>query len=148
MEDLVFDVLERSIEEYVGDTKRIYLTGLSMGGYGTFYFGSKYPDKFAALVPVCGGVLLPRESRQYHSRENNSPYMETARKIGSKPIWIFHGGADPVVPPAESRRMKEAFESLGIIVRYTEYPEVGHNSWENAYSEPELLDWMLSQKLK
>jgi predicted esterase len=79
------------------------------------------------------------------SPDDNSPYTEAAKKIGKTPVWIFHGGDDPVVPVTESRRMNEALGTLGGEVHYTEYPGVGHNSWEKAYAEPELLTWMLSK---
>lgn len=149
MERMVMEILTRSIEEYSGDPDRVYLTGLSMGGYGTFYFGSKYPEKFAALAPVCGGVLLPRDSRNFKMEDSlNSPYTDVASKIGSKPIWIFHGDADPVVPVDESRRMKKAFDVIGVDVRYSEYPGVGHNSWDLAYAEADFAEWILSEKLR
>src|SRR5437016_13047924 len=79
--------------------------------------------------------------------DDNSPYLEAAKKIGKTPVWIVHGGDDPVVPVTESRRMNEAMKTLGGEVRYTEYPGVGHNSWEKAYAEPELLTWMLSKTI-
>lgn len=146
MERVVFNALERTIEEYNGDTNRLYLTGISMGGYGTFYFGSKYPKKFAALVPICGGVIPPFRSRIPTAEPTGDPYAEAARKIGQTPIWIFHGGADPVVPVSESRRMRDELRELSIHVKYTEYPGVGHDSWDRAYAESGLFGWMLSQR--
>jgi len=146
MEALVFGALEASIEEFNGDTERIYLTGLSMGGYGTFYFGAKYRGKFAALAPICGGVVPPRELREADPASLEKRYLETASKIGKTPTWIFHGSDDYRVPVSESRNMSEAFEEVGGVVKYTEYEGVGHNSWDRAYSEPELLPWMLSKR--
>ena len=144
MADVAMAALEHAQKEFHGDATRTYLTGLSMGGYGTWYLGGKYPGKFAALVPICGGILVPDKARA-QSADDNSPYTEAAEKIGKTPVWIFHGGDDPVVPVTESRRMNEAMKALGGEVHYTEYPGVDHNSWDKAYAEPELLPWMLSK---
>ena len=79
---------------------------------------------------------------------NVDPYAEAAKKIGNtQPIWIFHGGADPVVPVGESRKMLDALKTLGSHVKYTEYEGVGHNSWDKAYAEPDLPTWMFSRSL-
>ena len=145
MADMVMALLAAAQKEFHGDSARTYLTGLSMGGYGTWYLAGKYPGKFAAIVPICGGVLVPDMARQ-QSADDNAPYTEAAKKIGGQtPVWIFHGGDDPVVPVTESRRMNDAMKALGGEVHYTEYPGVGHNSWEKAYAETELLTWMLSK---
>jgi predicted peptidase len=145
MEQLALKTLQSAIEEYNGDPDRVYLTGLSMGGYGTFYLGSKYPGKFAALVPVCGGIVPPFRARETNTVQGD-PYLDAAKKIGSTPTWIFHGGADPVVPVSESRKMAEALKKVGNRVKYTEYEGVGHNSWDRAYSDPGLFGWMLSKR--
>ena len=144
MADVAMAALAQAQKEFHGDPQRLYLTGLSMGGYGTWYLAGKYPGKFAAIVPICGGILVPDMAR-VQPADDNSPYTEAARKIGKTPVWIFHGGDDPLVPVTESRRMNEAMKALGGEVHYTEYPGVGHNSWEKAYAEPELLPWMLSK---
>lgn len=150
METQAFAALEASIEEFNGDRSRLYLTGLSLGGYGTWAFGYKYPKKFAALVPVCGGVTSRRRFSvpDWHptARAPADPYTETARGIGNVPVWAFHGDQDQRVPVEESRKLTEALKSLGGIVRYTEYPGVPHNSWDRAYAEPDLIPWLLSQK--
>jgi len=143
--DVAMAVLEAAQKEFHGDPTRVYLTGLSMGGYGTWYLAGKYPGKFAAIAPICGGILVPDMARQ-QSADDSSPYTEAAKKIGSKtPVWIFHGGDDPAVPVAESRRMNEAMKALGGEVHYTEYTGVGHNSWEKAYAEADFISWMLSK---
>lgn len=147
MDDLAIKALEAAAKEFHGDTQRTYLTGLSMGGYGTWHLAGKYPGRFAAIVPICGGALMPQLSRQ-QSPDDTKPYTDAASKIGNKtPVWIFHGGADDTVPVAESQRMAAAMKALGGEVHYTEYPGVGHNSWDNAYAEPELMTWMLSKSL-
>jgi predicted peptidase len=149
MEAQTFAALEASIEEFSGDRRRLYLTGLSLGGYGTWAFGYKYPEKFAALVPVCGGVSargrFPVPAWHPSSRAPDDPYTETARGIGGVPVWAFHGGQDRRVPVEESRKLTRALERLGGDVRYTEYPGVPHNSWDRAYAEDGLLPWLLSQ---
>jgi predicted peptidase len=145
--------LEQSIKEFHGDRERIYLTGLSMGGYGTWDMTAKYPGKFAAYVPICGGIYGPAKVPEAHvgvAGDPNiaDPYAETARRIGSVPVWIFHGDADDTVPVEESRKMAAALRTTNGNVRYTEYPGVGHNAWDKAYAEPELIPWLLAQTLK
>lgn len=147
MEKMVLGILEEATREYRGDPRRIYLTGLSMGGYGTFYFGSKYPGRFAALVAVCGGVIPPRQLRDGSGTLEPDPYREVAGRIGATPVWMFHGAADQTVPASESRKLDRAFRAAGHPVRYTEYPGVGHNSWDRAYSEPGLFEWLFRQSL-
>ena len=111
------------------DPDRVVLTGLSMGGFGTWSTALRYPNRFAALAPVCGG---------------GEP--ERAEIIRHVPQWVFHGALDDVVPVEESRAMVKALEREGASVRYTEYPDLAHDSWTAAYSTPELYDWMLSQR--
>lgn len=144
MANMAMAALAAAQKEFRGNATRIYLTGLSMGGYGTWYLAGKYPGKFAAIAPICGGILVPDMARQ-QSADDNSPYTEAAKKIGKTPVWIFHGGDDPVVPVTESRRMNDAMKALGGEVRYTEYPGLGHNSWDKAYSEADFISWMLSK---
>jgi predicted peptidase len=144
--------LEQSIHEFHGDRNRIYLTGISMGGYGTWDLADKNPGKFAALVPICGGIHGPKLFPQLHVGLVDDPkisdaYAETARRVGKTPVWVFHGAADDTVPVEESRKMVQALRAAGANVRYTEYPGVGHNSWDSAYAEPELVSWLLARSL-
>lgn len=111
------------------DSTRIYITGLSMGGYGTWYLLTKYPEKFAAAVPICGGG----DTHQ-------------AEKFKHVPIWNFHGAKDDAVPIERSRSMIQALKDAGAKPKYTEYKKVGHDSWVNAYAEPDLLPWLFGQK--
>ncbi len=111
------------------DASRVYLGGLSMGGFGTFEFLWRRPDLFTAAFPICGGGS-PAKVHSY------------AKKL---PIWIFHGDADPVVPVLHSRRMVKALQQPSAEVKYTEYPGVGHDSWKNAFAEPGLLEWVFSK---
>jgi predicted peptidase len=111
------------------DEDRIYLTGLSMGGFGAWDFASQYPRRFAAIAPICGG---------------GNP--ASARRLRDLPIWVFHGDADRAVPVALSDAMVEALKKAGADVKYTRYPGVDHDSWTQTYNNPELYDWMLSHK--
>ncbi|MBI3683380.1 MAG: prolyl oligopeptidase family serine peptidase [Acidobacteria bacterium] len=143
--------LDRSAKEFNGDTTRLYLTGLSMGGFGTWAIAAKYPGKFAAYAPVCGGIRLPARVaalQPQNAGASEDPYAETAKKVGTTPVWVFHGDADPVVPVSESRKMVEAIKAAGGNVRYSEYEGVGHNSWDRAYREPEFPVWLFSQERK
>jgi len=147
MEELSLSALGSASREFKGDPKRTYLTGLSMGGYGSWALAARYPNKFAAVVPICGGILTPDDARKQPDSDR-IPYLEAAKKIGTKlPIWVFHGDADPDVPVSESRHMVEALKADGADVHYTEYPGVGHKSWDKAYAEPELMTWLLSKSL-
>jgi len=114
------------------NSKRIYIGGLSMGGMGTFELLWHKPGFFAAAFPICGGGN-PESVKLY------------AKKF---PVWIFHGDKDPAVPVSNSRLMNNALKKAGAKVKYTEYPGVGHNSWDNAFAEPDLLPWLFKQKRK
>ena len=118
-------------KEFNTDKKRTYLTGLSMGGYGTWSLAAAFPDRWAAIAPVCGG---------------GDP--KSADKIKDIPCWCFHGGADPVVKPAQSTAMIDALKKVGGKPKYTEYEGVGHNSWDKAYGTDELYTWLLEHKKK
>jgi predicted peptidase len=148
MEAQTFEALDASMSEFNGDPARVYLTGLSLGGYGTWAFGYKYPNKFAALAPVCGGVTPSRAFviPEWHpaARSPADPFTETARGLGDVPVWAFHGDSDRRVPVEESRNLTNALEKAGGNVRYTEYAGVGHNSWDRAYAEADLIAWLLS----
>jgi predicted peptidase len=124
-------MLEQVQKEYKTDPKRVYLTGLSMGGFGTWSLAAKYPDKWAAIAPVCGGGNV-----------------KDAAKIKDLPIWCFHGDADTAVKVELSRNMIKAVEEAGGKPKYTEYPKVGHNSWDKAYGTDELYTWFLEHKKK
>jgi predicted peptidase len=127
---LLLKLIEEVSKEFPIDPSRIYITGLSMGGYGTWDLISRFPNKFAAAVPICGG---------------GSPKI--APEIKHIPIWAFHGAQDRIVSPEESRRMIKALRDAGGTPGYTEYPDVEHNSWVHAYKEPHLIHWLFKQKL-
>lgn len=117
-------------------------------GYGTLGLGAQRPGKYAALVPICGGVRTPRRAKTAPAEEPaGDRYGDTARKIGKTPIWIFHGGADSTVPVSESQKTTEAIKAAGGDPKYTEYPGVGHNSWDRAYGEAGFWKWLFEQRL-
>lgn len=128
---LLIQLLDKLQKSEAIDPARIYVTGLSMGGYGTWDLLCRHPEKFAAGVPVCGGG----DEAQ-------------AKKIANLPIWVFHGAKDTAVIPERSRNMVKALEASGGKPKYTEYPDVAHNSWDKAYSDPEMMKWLFSQKRK
>ena len=145
--------LDASIKEFHGDRKHLYLTGLSMGGFGTWELAARNPGRFAAIVPICSGVQPLKDWPQLRvtlidDPKITDPFAEVARHIGSIPVWMFHGDADQAVPVEQSRHMAEALKAAGAEFKYTEYPGVDHNSWDKAYAEPDLVSWLLSKALK
>jgi len=151
MQKVAIAALDRAMREFNGDPDRVYLTGISMGGYGTWALARSNPGRFAALAPVCGGVIAPGRVRLPENSEVSSatdPYKDVAMKVGKTPVWVFHGAADTVVPVSESRKMVEALKAGGGDVRYSEYEGVGHNSWDRAYAEAEFFTWLLEKNLK
>ena len=151
MQAQALKALELSVKEFNGDAERLYLTGISMGGYGSWAIASVNPGKFAAIAPVCGGVRVPQriaDQLKLQATQGDDPYTPVAQKIGKTPVWIFHGGADSVVPVAESRKMNEALKAIGGNVKYSEYEGVNHNSWDKAYGENDFFTWLLSQRLE
>ena len=136
--DVLMALLDDITLTYAVDTNRVYLTGLSMGGYGTWDLGLSYPERFAAIAPICGGGNLI--SALLSSREKTA----ALRSLG---IWAFHGAKDPVVPVLESQRMVDAMKRAGVKdVKLTIYPDADHNSWTETYNNPELYKWLLAHE--
>jgi predicted peptidase len=126
---LTFGAIESLQKEFHLDSSRLYLVGISMGGNGAWDVAVRFPDKFAAVVPICG-----------------AGDTDTAKKLIKLPIWCFHGANDPLISVSYARRMIAALRKAGGSPRYTEYPGVGHDSYRNAFREPELLPWLFGQK--
>jgi len=146
--EVVTAQLEAATREFGGDPDRTYLTGLSMGGYGAWDLALRQPGRFAALVPVCGGLLHPRRpSMAVGGLEGeDDPYAAVAQRLRDLPVWIFHGARDGAVPVEYSRRLDAAFRAAGARdARYTEFPDADHNSWDPAYATPQLWDWLFAQ---
>jgi len=152
MQAMALKSLDQTAGEFNANPSRTYLTGLSMGGYGSWTMAATNPKKFAAMAIVCGGVRpppginLPRSMIGFAAEAD--PYGAVAARVGKTPVWVFHGDADLAVPVTESRRMVEALKASHGDVRYNEYAGVGHNSWDKAYAEPELFPWLMSQHKK
>lgn len=128
--------------EFGANLDRLALTGLSMGGYGTWSLAWRHPGRFRALAPVCGGINLPEPLLRPGVERDESLYAQVAEAVGETPVWIFHGADDNVVPAEESRKMALALRERGHTARYTEYPNVGHVSWDCAYWDAELPGWL------
>ncbi|MGQ0735242.1 MAG: prolyl oligopeptidase family serine peptidase [Acidobacteriota bacterium] len=148
---LALAALDASMAEFKGDPSRVYLAGLSMGGNGAWHLAFHNPEKFAALVVVCGFVTERRggSGSGYAAIAGPSvadPFAEVAKRVATLPIWIFHGDADQAVPVEESRRMASALQAAGANVQYSELPGVGHNAWDPAYNMPELPRWLFQQR--
>jgi len=134
--EAIMGLLDEALKNYKVDPERVYLTGLSMGGFGSWALAASHPERFAAVAPICGGgnvidVLLPNK----------------AAASKSLPIWAFHGAKDPVVKLEESERMVDAFKRAGNQdVKLTVYPEAQHDSWTETYNNEELYKWFLEHK--
>jgi predicted peptidase len=129
---LLNGLLKDILKDNKVDAKRVYIMGLSMGGFGTLEMLYLYPKTFAAAVPICGG----------HLTDLASVYAK------SVPVWLFHGAKDTVVPPEFSRDLYAKLKELGAEVKYTEFPDANHDSWTGTFATPELLPWIFSHKRK
>jgi len=151
--EVMFDDMSRMIDAtssaYTVDPACIYLTGLSMGGYGAFLWAALRKDYFAALLPICGGAEpadLARLSTEPPAPCAFGDFPSRIRALVNTPIWVFHGADDTVVPPMRSQQAVRALEREGAQVQYTEYEGVGHNSWDLSYQNPEVIAWLLAQR--
>ena len=144
--------LSRSIKEFNGDPKRVVLTGYSAGGNGTWSLAMRFPERFAAIVPICSfiskfkGVASKVDYPALAPADVADPYAFIAKRVSSIPVWIFHGDADKTAPVEGSRKMAAALKAIGANVQYTELPGVDHNAWDPAYARADLIEWMLKQK--
>jgi len=127
--EVLINLLDDIVSRYKVDKERIYLTGLSMGGYGTWSLAFAYPERFAAIAPICGG---------------GSRMM--AMRLKDIPIWVFHGAKDKAVPLKESEEMVNAIRNRGGNVKFTIYPDAGHDCWTETYNNRKLYDWFLEHR--
>jgi len=152
-ETMALAELDAAMREFHADPRRVYLTGISLGGAGTWYM-ARHNRRWAALVPVCGEVArhpddpFPTDPPPDVARIVGSanPYATLAQLIGRTPVWAFHGAKDGTVPVTESRSMVAALRQAGGNVHYTEYPEGNHDIWDTAYGDAGMVHWMLQQK--
>ncbi|MGK7397842.1 MAG: prolyl oligopeptidase family serine peptidase [Candidatus Cyclobacteriaceae bacterium M3_2C_046] len=127
--DLLIELVRETEEQYEVDWRRIYLSGVSMGGYATWKLALLHANVFAAIAPICGG---------------GNP--ELVYRIKDVPTWVFHGAEDKIVPLQESAIMVDRLRLIGGNVKFTVYPGVGHDSWIPAYEKEPLFDWLLQQR--
>jgi predicted peptidase len=130
----LLEILRFVIAHLAVDAQRVYLTGLSMGGRGTWRLAVEYPGLFAAVVPICGRM------------PDLDDFVTRLPALRDKPIWVFHGAKDDVAPVAHSDQIVAALRDLGTDVRYTVYPDTDHDSWTPAYAEPQLWAWLAAQR--
>lgn len=128
-------LLDHLLATWPLDPSRVYLTGNSMGGYGTWGLAARYPRRFAAIAPVCGGGL------------RTEGFPGKVKALRAVPVWAFHGALDEVVRPEESVRLVDALRAAGGDARLSLYPDLGHDSWTRAYDDPALYAWLLSHRL-
>jgi len=139
-DEALLALLDHVIARFKVDARRVYLTGLSMGGYGTWSLGMKHPERFAAIAPVCGGgstgdILLVSRTKK--------------RALQTLAVWAFHGAKDDIVSPTESKVMVAALKKAGCKeVELTVYPDIGHDSHVKTYNNPKLYEWLLKHRRK
>lgn len=133
--EMVHLLLQDVISSLPVDPERIYLTGISMGGAGAWHLGSQYPELFAAVAPICG------------FGQTHLGYPKRACALKNTPVWTFHGARDTVVPLEASRDLVDALEQCGGDVKFTVYPDAGHDSWTRTYENPDLYGWFLEHSL-
>lgn len=147
MAQLALAAFEAAIGEFHGDRERQYLTGLSMGGYGAIALALNEPGRWAALIAICGGLFPPWAVPPSEASRAEQYRAAAERLAGAKlPVWLLHGAADRLIPVEASRALVAALRAAKSDVKYTEYPEVGHNAWDLAYAEPGLFPWLLAQR--
>ncbi len=130
--DDLYELIQAIKKKHSVDDSRVYLTGLSMGGFGAWSLGTKHPEEFAAIVPICGGL----------------EDTEEVKKLKNTPTWVFHGAKDPIIPLELSKILVDTLQECGGDVRFTIYPDLTHNSWDVTYNNPKLYTWFLKHKLR
>jgi len=127
-------LLTRIVGTLAVDTDRVYLTGISMGGYGAWHLGARYPERFAAIAPICGYGLV---SQGFPARVCN---------LKELPVWTFHGAMDTIVPLRETETLVDTLRACGGNVHLTVYPDAGHDAWTRTYNNPDLYAWFLQHE--
>jgi len=132
--DSLYALVQEILHSYSVDRSRVYLTGLSMGGFGAWHLAEAHPELFAAVVPICGGA------------NPDIGFPERIKMLKDTPIWAFHGAKDDVVPLEESQKLVEVLKAHNGKIRFTVYPDLEHDSWTRTYDNPKLYKWMLEQR--
>ncbi|HEY5813038.1 MAG TPA: prolyl oligopeptidase family serine peptidase [Terrimicrobiaceae bacterium] len=136
LSDVLDQLLVECSDTFPIDGARLYLTGLSMGGYGSWYLATLWPSRFAAVAPICGGGIV------FHG------FPKQVERLRKTPVWAFHGAKDDVVPLVESQKLVDALRESGGNVKFTIYPDAAHDSWTETYGNPELYSWFLSHRVQ
>ena len=147
--DMALATLNQAIREFHADPDRMYLTGLSLGGYGTWYLAYRHPELFAAVVPICGWIEdFPghQSPAPVVPASEGAPLKAVASRLGKTPIWIFHGEMDSAVPVGGSRGPAAALQSVSANVRYTEFPGMDHEVWNAVYGSDTFVSWLFAQR--
>ncbi len=158
MAEYAVKALDQTVAEFKADSRRLYVTGFSLGGYGSWYVAAKHPGKFAAIVPMGGNIKIPeRFPRQFLEKffppdmlalyDAQDPHAAFVKRVGKTPVWIFHGENDKAVPVSDARSTAEALKAAGVSVQYTEYKGAEHFIFDRAYTEPGFWTWLLAQRL-
>ena len=132
--DALYALIRDVMRTYAIDRSRIYLTGLSMGGFGAWHLAEAHPHLFAAMIPICGGA------------RPGIGFPDRIKVLKDLPIWVFHGAQDDVVSLTNSQELVDVLVQHGGNVQFTVYPDAGHDSWTRTYGNPEVLTWLLAQK--
>lgn len=142
--------LDNAMAEFRIDPDRVYLTGLSMGGNGTWHLAYRFPERFAAIAPICAFVTALGRGmfKAAVPTDSGDVYQTLARRVAKLPTWIFHGEIDQPVPVAQSRQAAEAIRKAGGDVRYTEFLGMDHNVWDATYASPQFITWLFAQRRK
>jgi predicted peptidase len=145
--EMALKALDQTETEFNIDRNREYLTGLSMGGAGTWYVAYRHPNRFAALLAICARVRPSATTTDpVVPAADGEPFAALAARVKHLPIWVVHGDADNTVPVDESRGIVAALKALHVPVKYSELPGVGHNSWDEAYRSADVATWLFAQK--
>ncbi|WP_395699715.1 prolyl oligopeptidase family serine peptidase [Aquabacterium sp.] len=145
--EMALAALRQTLADYHTDPRRVYLTGLSMGGHGSWWLAYRHPQLFAAVLPVCGWLLPMAEWPAPVVPPADGPAAAAvARRLSALPLWIFHGEMDDAVPPEDDRAAFAALQAAGAAARYTEYLGLGHNCWDATYGSETVLRWMFAQR--
>ncbi len=150
------EAFDRTVKEFYGDTTRLFVSGVSMGGYGAYICAVKDSLKYAGVVPLSGGVVPPirfskKELSRFHPKckevlEAEDPYDAFAKAVGKTPFWVFHGSLDKVIPVSESHQTVQAIKKNQGTVDFTEYPDRGHDIENSVFFRDDLISWLLKQK--
>lgn len=136
--EALLQLVDATMQNYRVNEKRVYLTGLSMGGFGVWHLATEYPNRFHAIAPICGFAGDPLIAYLFG-------YPERLKRIAHIPVWAFHGDADPVVPIAAQKHLVKTLKGYGGTAKLTTYKGVGHDSWTQTYANPKLYKWLLAQ---